>query len=138
MANGKVLTLRPAVVEEAPVVPVAWVCGSAEAPDKMTVKGKNETNIPDTFSSWADYESLVNLLVKTNCMDNAKKIWWDVRPHPFFSTIEIRHATFSHKDKDGRALFTLGPLADAADRLGGCDRVVAILPAPSDGGDAEL
>lgn len=47
--NGKVLTLRPAVVEDSPVVPVAWVCGSAEAPDKMTVKGKNETNIPDTF-----------------------------------------------------------------------------------------
>ena len=47
--KGKVLTLRPAVVEDAPVVPVAWVCGSAEAPDKMVVKGKNETNIPDTF-----------------------------------------------------------------------------------------
>jgi len=47
--NGKVLTLRPAVVEDTPVVPVAWVCGSAEAPEKMTVKGKNETNIPDTF-----------------------------------------------------------------------------------------
>ena len=48
------------------------------------------TNIPDTFSSWADYESFVNLLVKTNSMDNAKKIWWDVRPHPFFSTVEVR------------------------------------------------
>jgi carboxylate-amine ligase len=48
------------------------------------------TNIPDTFSSWADYESFVNLLVRTNCIDNAKKIWWDVRPHPFFSTIEVR------------------------------------------------
>jgi carboxylate-amine ligase len=48
------------------------------------------TNIPDTFSSWADYESFVNLLVKTNCIDNAKKIWWDVRPHPFFSTVEVR------------------------------------------------
>ena len=48
------------------------------------------TNIPDTFTSWADYESFVALLVKTNCMDNAKKIWWDVRPHPFFSTIEVR------------------------------------------------
>lgn len=47
--NGKVLTLRPAVVEDTPVVPVAWVCGSAEAPEKMVVKGKNETNIPDTF-----------------------------------------------------------------------------------------
>ncbi len=48
------------------------------------------TNIPDTFSSWADYENLVNLLIKTRCIDNAKKIWWDVRPHPFFGTVEIR------------------------------------------------
>ena len=48
------------------------------------------TNIPDTFTSWADYENFVNLLVRTNCIDNAKRIWWDVRPHPFFSTLEIR------------------------------------------------
>jgi glutamate---cysteine ligase / carboxylate-amine ligase len=48
------------------------------------------TNIPDTFTSWAEYETFVDLLVKTNCIDNAKKIWWDVRPHPFFSTIEVR------------------------------------------------
>ena len=48
------------------------------------------TNIPDTFASWADYENFVNLLVRTNCIDNAKKIWWDVRPHPFFPTIEVR------------------------------------------------
>lgn len=48
------------------------------------------TNIPDTFSSWAEYENFVNLLVRTKCIDNAKKIWWDVRPHPFFSTIEVR------------------------------------------------
>jgi type IV pilus assembly protein PilA len=43
---GKVLTLRPAVVSDAPVVPVAWVCGYAEAPDRMTLNGKNLTNIP--------------------------------------------------------------------------------------------
>ena len=48
------------------------------------------TNIPDTFSSWADYDNFVNLLVRTNCIDNAKKIWWDVRPHPFFTTLEVR------------------------------------------------
>ncbi len=47
--KGKILTLRPAVVEDTPIVPVAWVCGSAEAPEKMTIKGKNETNIPDAF-----------------------------------------------------------------------------------------
>jgi glutamate---cysteine ligase / carboxylate-amine ligase len=48
------------------------------------------TNIPDAFSSWAEFEGYVNLLIKTGCIDNAKKIWWDVRPHPFFPTIEFR------------------------------------------------
>jgi carboxylate-amine ligase len=48
------------------------------------------TNIPDSFASWAEFEQFVNLLVKTNCMDNAKKIWWDIRPHPFFNTVEVR------------------------------------------------
>lgn len=44
--RGKVLTLRPAVVADAPIVPVAWVCGNATVPDKMTVKGENRTDIP--------------------------------------------------------------------------------------------
>jgi type IV pilus assembly protein PilA len=47
--NGKTLTLRPAVVEDAPVVPVAWVCGGAKAPDKMTVMGENRTDVPVGF-----------------------------------------------------------------------------------------
>jgi type IV pilus assembly protein PilA len=46
---GKVLTLRPAVVEDAPVVPVTWVCGYATAPEKMTIKGENKTNIPPGY-----------------------------------------------------------------------------------------
>ena len=48
------------------------------------------TNIPDAFSSYSEFEGFVNLLIKTNCLDNAKKIWWDVRPHPFFNTVEVR------------------------------------------------
>jgi len=48
------------------------------------------TNIPDTFTSWSDYEGFVNLLVRTKCIDNPKKIWWDIRPHPFFDTLEFR------------------------------------------------
>src|SRR4051812_39408723 len=48
------------------------------------------TNIPDYFPSWGEYESFVSLLVKTNCIDNAKKIWWDIRPHAFFNTLEFR------------------------------------------------
>ncbi len=44
---GKILSLRPAVVEDAPVVPIAWVCGYAEAPDKMSVHGRNLTDVPE-------------------------------------------------------------------------------------------
>ena len=47
--NGKTLTLRPAVVTDAPIVPVAWVCGYAEPPNNMTVIGQNRTNIPANF-----------------------------------------------------------------------------------------
>jgi carboxylate-amine ligase len=48
------------------------------------------TNMPDYFPSWGEYDNYVKLLVKTNCIDNAKKIWWDIRPHPFFDTLEFR------------------------------------------------
>jgi glutamate---cysteine ligase / carboxylate-amine ligase len=48
------------------------------------------TGIPDHFGSWSDYEEYVNLLVKLRSIDNAKKIWWDLRPHPMFGTLEFR------------------------------------------------
>lgn len=51
--NGKVLSLRAAVVEDAPVVPVTWVCGYAEPPDKMTLHGANLTNIPANLLPFA-------------------------------------------------------------------------------------
>jgi glutamate---cysteine ligase / carboxylate-amine ligase len=48
------------------------------------------TGIPEFFSSAAEYDNFINLLIKTNCIDNGKKIWWDIRLHPFFETIEFR------------------------------------------------
>ena len=47
--RGKVLTLRPAVVDDAPVVPVAWVCGFAPVPGNMSAKGTNRTDIPANY-----------------------------------------------------------------------------------------
>lgn len=47
--EGKILSIRPAVVEDAPVVPIAWVCGLAEPPDKMTLFGENQTNIDPMY-----------------------------------------------------------------------------------------
>jgi len=48
------------------------------------------TGIPDFFESIESYDNYVKLLVKTNCIDNGKKIWWDLRVHPFFNTVEFR------------------------------------------------
>ena len=48
------------------------------------------TGIPDIFNSIEDYDNYIKLLVKTKCIDNAKKIWWDLRVHPFFNTVEFR------------------------------------------------
>lgn len=48
------------------------------------------TGIPDHFENIEAYDNYIKLLVKTNCIDNAKKIWWDLRVHPFFNTVEFR------------------------------------------------
>jgi glutamate---cysteine ligase / carboxylate-amine ligase len=48
------------------------------------------TGVPDYFSSWSEFDNYVQLLVKLHCIDNGKKIWWDLRPHPTFGTLEFR------------------------------------------------
>jgi carboxylate-amine ligase len=48
------------------------------------------TGIPDYFASLSEFDDYLKLLVKTGCIDNGKKIWWDVRLHPFFDTLEYR------------------------------------------------
>ncbi len=48
------------------------------------------TDTPPIFESWSSFESYVNLLIQTHCIDNGKKIWWDARPHPSFGTLEVR------------------------------------------------
>lgn len=48
------------------------------------------TGIPDHFNSFGEFENYVNLLIRTNCVDDAKKIWWDIRPHPVYNTLEVR------------------------------------------------
>ena len=48
------------------------------------------TDIPDYFGSYSEFDNYVKLLLKTGCIDRPKKIWWDVRPHPTFPTLEFR------------------------------------------------
>jgi carboxylate-amine ligase len=62
------------------------------------------TGIPDAFESLSEYEDYLKLLVSTNCIDNAKKIWWDIRLHPFFNTIEFRICDAQSRVEDTIAL----------------------------------
>lgn len=48
------------------------------------------TQIPDYYRSWDEYADFVELLVRTGCIDDGKKIWWDIRPHAYFKTLEFR------------------------------------------------
>jgi glutamate---cysteine ligase / carboxylate-amine ligase len=48
------------------------------------------SGIPEVFPSWSDFDSYVQALIKSGSIDNGKRIWWDIRPHPFFSTVEFR------------------------------------------------
>lgn len=48
------------------------------------------TGLPEHFDSVSAYDNYLDTLVKTNCIDNPKKIWWDLRLHPFYPTIEFR------------------------------------------------
>jgi carboxylate-amine ligase len=48
------------------------------------------TGIPDIYQSYSEFEHYVQTLVETKSIDNAKKIWWDLRPHPLFGTLEVR------------------------------------------------
>ena len=48
------------------------------------------TGIPDRFNSADEYDNFIQTMIKTGCMDEPTKIWWDVRPHPRFPTLEVR------------------------------------------------
>jgi carboxylate-amine ligase len=68
------------------------------------------TGIPPSFHSAAEFHNYVNLLIRTNCIDDAKKIYWDLRPHPYFGTLEFR-------------------VCDAATRVDECIALAALMQA---------
>jgi len=65
------------------------------------------TGVPEQFESWSAYENFVNLLVKLHCIDDGKKIWWDVRPHPTFGTLEFRMCDVATKVEEAVAIAAL-------------------------------
>jgi carboxylate-amine ligase len=65
------------------------------------------TQIPDYYRSWDEYCKYVELLVTTGCIDDGKKIWWDIRPHAYFSTLEFRICDVPSRAEETIALAAL-------------------------------
>lgn len=68
------------------------------------------TGIPPAFKNNEEYQSIVNELIKTNCIDEATKIWWDMRPHTVFPTLEFRICDVPTRVEDS---VTIAALAQA-------------------------
>jgi carboxylate-amine ligase len=66
--------------------------------------GFPRTGTPPTFASAGEFERYVQLLINTGCIDNGKKIYWDLRPHPFFGTLEFRVCDIATKVEECLAL----------------------------------
>ena len=65
------------------------------------------SGVPNVFASTNEFDRYVEDLVQTGCLDNGKKIWWDIRPHPFFPTIEFRAFDMPTSIEDSLALAAL-------------------------------
>lgn len=48
------------------------------------------TGLPEQFSSWADYQRHVNVLVTAGIIEDSSKVWWDIRPSSRYPTLEMR------------------------------------------------
>ena len=63
--------------------------GLASARSKV-FEGLPTAGLPFTLSGWAQFESYMETLIKTGTIDSIKEVWWDIRPHPTFGTVELR------------------------------------------------
>ena len=66
--------------------------GSQHRPDVLSEHHLSEfsaNRIPREFRSWNDFSEVVDVLVKTGCIPDGSKIWWDIRPNWNYPTLEI-------------------------------------------------
>jgi carboxylate-amine ligase len=59
------------------------------------------TGLPDAFTSWSDYSRHVDVLVDTGVIEDASKLWWDIRPSTRYPTLEMRSADICTRYEDG-------------------------------------
>ncbi len=71
-----------------------WVGGDtglASARSKV-FEGLPTAGLPQQLADWAQFESYMETLIKTRTISSIKEVWWDIRPHPTYGTVELRIA----------------------------------------------
>ena len=63
--------------------------------------------MPHQFASWSEYERAIELLVNAGLIEDATKIWWDLRPSARFPTLEMRITDVCPLIEDGIAIVAL-------------------------------
>jgi carboxylate-amine ligase len=65
------------------------------------------TGMPGRFSGWDEYTQTIDVLVKAGVIEDASKIWWDVRPSARFDTLEMRITDVATRADDAVAIAML-------------------------------
>ncbi len=75
---------------------------------RLTVfDGLPRTGLPESFASWGEYRRIVDSLTRTGIIDDATKIWWDLRPSERFPTLEMRITDLCPRIEDALAIASL-------------------------------
>ena len=72
--------------------------------------------VPDAFESWAEYEGFLRFLYGTGSVTEHTQLWWSVRLHLAYPTVEIRICDAQPELAEARSLAALVLRADRADR----------------------
>lgn len=46
--------------------------------------------LPPQIADWVDFEAFMSTLLDAECISSIREVWWDIRPHPDFGTVELR------------------------------------------------
>ena len=92
--------------------------------------------VPDAYDGWDGFERYVRFLYETRSIDEHTQLWWSVRPHLAFPTVEIRICDAQPDLGEARSLAALCYALAAPDRARARrGRAAARLPAPPDRGE---
>jgi carboxylate-amine ligase len=81
--------------------------GLHTARTQIFTKSFPRCGVPDAFGDWQTYAEYVDFLVRTGCVTEQTQIWWSVRPHHAFGTVEVRICDAQSTAEESTALAQL-------------------------------